>query len=316
MDSRRRSRGGPARAIALSLFFIVWSAGSAAAGPSFDGQGRVTGVDAERSTVTIQHGGIPGLLPATRTAFPVQSADVLRGVHTGDRVRFTLGAADESHGLLAVTSLATDGAWSAGALDRIAASVTMVLALLTLAAVAAVGILLWRELQSLRRQVIALDHDAGTLRGLVADTQDGVREIARALEEAATALRVGYVQELRRRFVPTSSTGATEVADDKRSGDGAGALVVVQRGRGELYRAVEGGAAGPGLAVIWDRRRGERRRGARRAVSHERRSSERRGSPPETWTRLGFHLVAGGITEIARTPRVLRPASGERGAPR
>jgi Cu/Ag efflux protein CusF len=302
--------------VALSLLLIVWSAGSAGAGPTFDGQGRVTAVDSGRSTVTIEHGGIPGLLPATRTAFPVQSAEVLRGVHAGDRVRFTLGAADESHGLLAVTSLAADGAWSTAALDRIAGSVTAALALLTLAAVAAVGLLLWRELQSLRRQVIALDHDAGALRGLVADAQDGVREIARALEEAVTALRVGYVQELRRRFVPTSSPGTTETADDKRPGETTGALVVVQRGRGELYRAVEGGAAGPGLAVIWDRRRGERRRGARRPISHERRSSERRGLPPETWTRLGFQLVAGGITEGARTPRVLRPASGERSAPR
>jgi hypothetical protein len=67
--------------------------------------------------------------------------------------------------------------------------------------------------------------------------------------------------------------------------------------------------------VIWDRRRNERRR-TRRPTGHERRRTERRGSPPETWTRLGFHLVPGGTAEVARTPRVLRPASGERGASR
>ena len=154
------------------------------------------------------------------------------------------------------------------------------------------------------------------LRGLVTDTQDGVRQIARALEEAATALRVGYVQQLRQRLVPGASPPKTATAGDKEPGQAAGALVVVQRGRGDIYRAVEGGAAGPGLAVIWDRRRSERRRSARRPTGHERRGAERRGSPPETWTRLGFQLVPGGTAEVARPPRVLRPASGERGAAR
>ena len=317
MDSRRRWRVGPALRIALGLALGLWVAGPAGAGPSFDGQGRIIAVDPARSTVTIEHGGIPGLLPAAQSEFPAQNASVVQGVRPGDRVRFTLGATDESHGLLTVLNLTPESAAGTGWLDRLLASAAAALALLTLAAVAAVGVLLWRKLHSLQRRVVALDHEVGMLQGLGADTQDGVRQIARALDEAATALRVGYVQELRRRLVPAASATKTETAGDKESGAAAvGALVVVQRGRGDVYRAVEGGAAGPGLAVIWDRRRSERRRGARRPAGHERRRTERRGAPPETWTRLGFQLVPGGTAEVARAPRVLRSASGERGAAR
>lgn len=315
MDSRRRWRVGPALSIALGLALGLSAGGPAGAGPSFDGRGRIIAVDPGRSTVTIEHGGIPGLLPAAQSEFPVQSVGVVQGVRPGDRVRFTLGAVDESHGLLTVLSLTPESAGGAGWLDRLLASAAAGLALLTLAAVAAVGVLLWRELRSLQRRVVALDHEVGMLRGLGTDTQDGVRQIARALDEAATALRVGYVQELRRRLVPGSSPATTETAGGQAAGEVARALVVVQRGRGDVYSAVAGGAAGPGLAVIWDRRRDERRR-TRRPTGHERRRTERRGSPPETWTRLGFQLVPGGTAEVARAPRVVRSASGERGAAR
>jgi hypothetical protein len=314
MDSRLRWRVGPALTIALGLALGLWAAGPAGAGPTFDGQGRLIAVDPGRSTVTIEHGGIPGLLPAAQSEFPVQG--VVQAVRPGDRVRFTLGAMDESHGLLTVLSLTPESAAGTGWLDRLLTSAAAALAILALAAIAAVGVLLWRELHSLRRRMIALDLEVGMLRGLVTDTQDGVHQIARALDEAATALRVGYVQQLRRRLVPEASPTKTETAGDKEPGAATGALVVVQRGRGDLYHAVEGGAAGPGLAVIWDRRRSERRRGARRPTGHERRRTERRGSPPETWTRLGFQLVPGATAEAVRAPRVLRSASGERGAAR
>ena len=314
MDSRRRWRVGPALRIALGLALGLWAAGSAGAGPSFDGQGRIIAVDPGRSTVTIEHGGIPGLLPAAQSEFPVQG--VVQGVRPGDRVRFTLGAMDESHGLLTVLSLTPESAAGAGWLDRLLVSAAAALALLALAATATVGVLLWRELRSLQRRMVALDHEVGMLRGLVSDTQDGVHQIARALDEAATALRVGYVQQLRRRLVPGAALATTETAGGQAAGEATGALVVVQRGRGDVYSAVAGGAAGPGLAVIWDRRRSERRRGARRPAGHERRRTERRGSPPETWTRLGFQLVPGATAEVARAPRVLRSASGERGAAR
>jgi Cu/Ag efflux protein CusF len=315
MDGRYPSGRRRAWGIAVGLAMSLAMVGLAGAGPSFDGWGRITAVDPGRGTVTIDHGGIAGLLPATESEFPVQTADVIQGVRQGDRVRFTLGVADESHGLLAVTSLTAEGIPSAGWFDRVAWSVTAVLALGTLAAVATVGGLLWRQLQSLHRRVVALDHEAGMLRGLVTDARDGVRQIAHALDEATTALRVGYVQELRRRLVPGSSPATVGTAGNKGANEAVG-LVVIERGRGELYRAVERGAAGPGLTVIWDRRRTDRRRSARRPLAHERRRSERRGAPPETWTRLGFQLVPGGTAEVPRLPRVLRPASGERGTPR
>jgi Cu/Ag efflux protein CusF len=284
------------------------------AGPSFDGRGRITSVDPGRGTVTIDHGGIAGLLPPTQSEFPVQSASLIQSVRTGDQVRFTLGAADESHGLLTVTSLTPESPAAAGWLDRTVLSIVAALALLTLGAVAIVGALLWRQLRSLQRRVIALDHETGLLRGLVTDTRDGVQQIAHALDETATVLRVGYLEQIRRRLVPgTSSPTAVATTADNAAGSVVAGLIVVQRGRGELYRAVQGNAAGPGVAVIWDRRRSERRRGARRPIGHERRHTERRGTPPETWTRLGFQVVSG-AAEPEHAPRVLRSVSGERGA--
>jgi hypothetical protein len=150
----------------------------------------------------------------------------------------------------------------------------------------------------------------------VTETEDGVGQIIRALEEAVTALRVGYVQELGRRLAATPARAAAEAADDQGAGDAARALLIVQRGRGDLYRAVERGAAGAGFTVIWDRRRGDRRRNARRPTGQERRHGERRGPPAETWMRLGFEVVHGGAAEAPPAPRVLRPASGERAGPR
>lgn len=314
MSERRHARGGASRGIALGLALGLCATAPAVAGPSFDGQGRVIAIDAGRSTVMIEHGGIPGLLAATRSEFPVQSAAMTQGVRLGDRVRFTLSAADESHGLLTVVALTPEPsspASSAGWPDHLLGSIAVALGILTLAGAVGVGIVLWRELQVLHRRVVALDHEAGMLRGLVGETQDGVRQIAGALEEAASTLRLGYIRELRRRLLPWSSPA---VADGLGT-EAAGGLLVVQRGRGELYRAVQGGAAGPGLAVIWDRRRSERRQNAHRPVGHERRRSDRRSVPAETWTRLGFQLVPGHPADVAHPAGLLQPAGAERGTP-
>lgn len=308
---RRSGRGGWRIALVLGLGLAV--GGPAGAVTTFEAQGRVTAVDPTRNTVTLEHEGVPGLLPAARTEFTVASAGVLRGVRAGDHVRFTLAAADESHGLLTVATLAPDAAGSGGGLALTMSTVAAILALLALAAAVGGGVVLWRTLQVLHRRVVALDHEAGMLRGLVTDTQDGVHQIARALEEAAITLRVGYVRDLHRRLGTASTSG---VSGARAPGEPAGALVVVQRGQGELYRAVESGAVGPGCTVIWDRRRGERRAGGRHAVGHERRRAERRAAPPETWTRLGFHLVPGGHAEVPRNVRPLRSTGGERGAAR
>jgi hypothetical protein len=308
MDDRRRSRLASAPLwIALGLALCCRVTGAAGGGPTFEGRGRVTAIDSGRNTVSITHGTIPDLLPARESEFSVEPAAGLRDIHPGDRIRFTLGTADESHGLLTVLSVTREGAsmeWSQGLLLA-----AVILACVSLAAVAAAGVLLWRQLRTLQNRVIALDHETGLLRGLVSDTQDGVGQIARSLEEAATTFRVGYVQELSRRLAP----GAERTLPPAAGGGDAAALVVVQRGRGDFYRAVERGVAGPGLAVIWDRRRSERRRAARRPAGHERRHLERRGSPSETWMRLGFQLVATSEPPAGHAARVPRATNGERG---
>jgi len=223
-------------ALALSV------AGPAGAGPSFDGQGSIIAVDPARGTVTIRHRGIAGLLPASESEFPVQDAALIEAARPGDRVRFTLGAADDSHGLLTVLSLTPDGFAAGGWPDRVLAGAVAVLALAAFGAIAALGVLLWRELKALRRRVVALDHEVGLLRMTAADTKDGVREITRALTEAATVLHVGYVQDLRRRLAPGAVPSQAEAGPDKAPGEVGSAVVVVQRGRGDLYRAVERGA--------------------------------------------------------------------------
>ena len=108
MDGRRRSGTSLAWGLGLLVALSLCFARPAVAGPSFDGQGRITAVDVGRGTVTIEHGAIAGLLSATQSEFPVQSAAVLQGARVGDRIRFTLGAADDSHGLLTITSLTAE----------------------------------------------------------------------------------------------------------------------------------------------------------------------------------------------------------------
>jgi Cu(I)/Ag(I) efflux system protein CusF len=317
MASRRRSHGAPAPAIALTIALSLGAAVSAAATPSFDGKGRVVAVDPARRTVTIEHEGVPGLhLPASQSEFTVQSVAVIGDVRPGERVRFTLDAADESHGLLTLARLTPEAMPAGDGLDRVLVSAAAIFGFLALAAAATMGVLLARDLRRLHRRLSALDHEAGMLRGLVTETQDGVHLIARALDEAAAALRVGYVQELRRRLVAVSGPVSADGTGDPRSNASGRAFVIVQRGRGDLYRAVEGSMTGAGVTVIWDRRRSERRRNARRSVGPERRHADRRGAPPETWTRLGFQLVPTDATDGAVVPPGLPPGSREPSLPR
>jgi thiol-disulfide isomerase/thioredoxin len=56
----------------------------------FTGEGQVIAVHAAQGTVTLDHGPIPGLMPAMRMAFPVQPVERLQGLRVGDRVRFAL----------------------------------------------------------------------------------------------------------------------------------------------------------------------------------------------------------------------------------
>ena len=56
----------------------------------FEGEGRVVGVNEAKPAVTLDHGPIPRLMPAMRMEFPVQRVELLRGLHVGDVVRFSL----------------------------------------------------------------------------------------------------------------------------------------------------------------------------------------------------------------------------------
>jgi len=60
--------------------------------PRFEGEGRVVAVDETQGTVTLDHGPIPGLMPAMRMAFPVQQVERLQGLQVGAVVRFSLQA--------------------------------------------------------------------------------------------------------------------------------------------------------------------------------------------------------------------------------
>jgi Cu/Ag efflux protein CusF len=54
------------------------------------GEGRVLLVDRAGGRIGLDHGPIPGLMPAMRMMFPVERSELLRDLHPGDRVRFTL----------------------------------------------------------------------------------------------------------------------------------------------------------------------------------------------------------------------------------
>jgi len=60
--------------------------------PRFEGEGRVVAVDETQGTVTLDHGPIPGLMPAMRMTFPVQQVEWLQGLQVGAVVRFSLQA--------------------------------------------------------------------------------------------------------------------------------------------------------------------------------------------------------------------------------
>jgi peroxiredoxin/Cu/Ag efflux protein CusF len=80
----------------LVLATICWNLHlavvSGEAQPRFEGEGRVVAFDESEGIVTLDHGPIPGLMPAMQMAFPVQPAEQLRGLRVGALVRFSLQA--------------------------------------------------------------------------------------------------------------------------------------------------------------------------------------------------------------------------------
>jgi Cu/Ag efflux protein CusF len=295
----------------------LWSVAATAAGPAWNGQGRVVAVDAAQGTVVLDHGGIPGLLPAAQAQFPVERPELLRGVLPGDRVRFTLVAGDDTHGLLRLASLAAEQEGGGSSWFAFLLGVALALALGALGALLALALALRRSLGVLHRRLAALDQEAGMLRRLGGETQDAVRQIGHALDEIGATVLVAYVRELRRRL-PGSGRDLGPPPAPRTASPPPPAVVVVQRGRTEVFRALADGAADTSLQVIWDRRRGERR-ASRRGAALERRRAERRAAPPETWRLLGFILAAARSEEVPRgsEPRASRPlraVGGERGS--
>lgn len=58
--------------------------------PNYTGQGLVIQVNQGEGEITLDHEGIKGLTPAMSMEYSVQPRNLLRGIRTGDRVRFKL----------------------------------------------------------------------------------------------------------------------------------------------------------------------------------------------------------------------------------
>jgi thiol-disulfide isomerase/thioredoxin len=79
------------RRLSIALLVHLYLAvASVHAQPPFAGEGRVVAVDEANGAVTLDHGPIPGLMPAMRMTFPVPQGELLRGLQVGEVVRFSL----------------------------------------------------------------------------------------------------------------------------------------------------------------------------------------------------------------------------------
>jgi hypothetical protein len=256
------------------------------AGADWTTEGRVVALDGRRSTVTLDHEPAGDVLPAARTEFPVARPELLLGVGLEDRVRVTLTAESDSHGVLAITRLER----SAGPTRGGAADGSMT-AMIAIGAAALLGALaLWLETRRLRRSLAEASQSlldvtrrqAAGQRKLDADVEvatQALGELARALagQLASAAERVRLARSQRQ------EPETAPVPD--------GTLFIVRAGDVDTYRMLTERFSRPGLArVVWDRRRRDRRAGAAR-VGQERRRRERRGEPPPTWSMLGYVAV-------------------------
>lgn len=79
-----------ATAFLFSFSLSLAASAHVSAQARFEGEGRVLAVDEARGTVTLDHGPIPGLMPAMRMRFPVAQGELLRGLRVGDVVRFSV----------------------------------------------------------------------------------------------------------------------------------------------------------------------------------------------------------------------------------
>jgi Cu/Ag efflux protein CusF len=92
------------RSISLAALVLALPLAAAAQGV-FQGEGKVLAVDEKGSTVTLDHGPIPGLMPPMRMRFTVESRAQLRGIKVGDAVRFSLGSSGEAMVIVTIERL-------------------------------------------------------------------------------------------------------------------------------------------------------------------------------------------------------------------
>ena len=98
------------RTLLLSPFLVlpVAAASGEGARSTFEGEGRVLAIDEARSTVSLDHGPIEGLMPAMRMRFTVARRAQLRRIKVGDAVRFSLGSRGHEMVILSIEPLPVD----------------------------------------------------------------------------------------------------------------------------------------------------------------------------------------------------------------
>ena len=102
----------PLRRFALaSILAAVPIAVAASEGPSsaFRGEGKVLAIDVAKSTVTLDHGVIPGLMPPMRMRFTVDDRKQLRRLQVGDVVQFSLGSRGDEMVIVTIEPLEASG---------------------------------------------------------------------------------------------------------------------------------------------------------------------------------------------------------------
>jgi Cu/Ag efflux protein CusF len=108
LSRRSRARAALALVSLLAAFPHTIVAGGGLRG-AFEGEGRVLAVNEAKSTVTLDHGPIPGLMPPMRMRFTVENRDQLRALVVGDTVRFSLGSRGHEMVIVSIERLAPSG---------------------------------------------------------------------------------------------------------------------------------------------------------------------------------------------------------------
>lgn len=272
------------------VFLLCWTAIDSRAQTRFEGKGRVVAVDEVQGTVTLDHGAVPGLIPAMRTEFPVLHVEMLRKAHIGDVVGFSLVTTEESHGILTLASLepeprgGPEDPRAGTTLAEFPLWILLTLWATLLALVGSVGYTLSRTLREIKKGLLM----AATAQK---ELHRDLRVVAHALEEIAETAGNSYLGGLRRLTEAVQAARGGNGRKGEMTGSRGPNLCVVRQGKTDLFQVLKERVEEPGLVrAIWDRRIRERRTIVQ-PVRWERRRGDRRGPPPSTWANLGFVLV-------------------------